>query len=109
MRAPRVGAHGRVRRRRAVVDVGDGVRPARNGGRRCPAAAASVVREQCALKPCVVNCVPGNLSACSACPTGSACGGESHTQTREVERAAANGGRECRPLVKYSRTAAEHC
>jgi len=85
------------------------VRPARNGGRRCPAAAASVVREQCALKPCVVNCVPGNLSACSACPTGSACGGESHTQTREVERAAANGGRECRPLVKYSRTAAEHC
>ena len=57
----------------------------------------------------MVDCVPGNWSACSACPTDSACGGESRTQTREVERAAANGGRECRPLVKYSRTAAGHC
>jgi len=70
-------------------------KPAANGGAACPVLEES---QTCNTLACPVDCVTSDWGAWDTCSK--TCGGGTQTRTKTVKTPAANGGKDCGPLVE---------
>jgi len=70
-------------------------KPAANGGTACPVLTET---QPCNIQACPVDCVTSDWGAWDTCSK--TCGGGIQTRTKTVKTPAANGGKECGPLVE---------